>query len=80
MATLVKPMTEMITKDMGISDVIQKYPELIPVFIQHGLGCIGCAMANFESIEQGASAHGMDIDALMKDLNEMVGSIDNPEP
>ena len=70
-------MTEMITKDMGISDVIQKYPELIPVFIQHGLGCIGCALANFESIEQGASAHGMDIDALMKDLNEMVGSMNN---
>ncbi len=78
MALLVIPMTEMITKDMGISDVIQKYPELIPVFIQHGLGCIGCAMANFESIEQGASAHGMDVDSLMKDLNEMVGSIGKP--
>lgn len=63
-------MTNKISKDMGISEVIQKYPDLIPVFIQHGLGCIGCAMAQFESIEQGAMAHGMDIDALMKDLNE----------
>ena len=68
-------MSETITKEMGISDVIQKYPELIPVFIQHGLGCIGCAMANFESIEQGAGAHGMDIDSLMKDLNEVAASL-----
>lgn len=64
-------MTEKITKDMGIADVIQKYPQLVPVFVQHGLGCIGCAMANFESIEQGAAAHGMDVDSLVKDLNEV---------
>ncbi|MEA3558302.1 MAG: DUF1858 domain-containing protein [Candidatus Thermoplasmatota archaeon] len=64
-------MTEMITRDMGISDVIQKYPQLVPVFVQHGLGCIGCALANFESIEQGAVAHGMDVDALMTDLNKV---------
>jgi hybrid cluster-associated redox disulfide protein len=68
-------MAEEITKDMGISDVIQKYPDLVPVFISHGLGCIGCAMAQFESIEQGAAAHGMDIDALMKDLNEVAKNL-----
>ena len=40
------------------------------VFVAHGLGCIGCAMANFETIEQGAAAHGMDLDSLMIDLNK----------
>ena len=63
-------MTEHITKDMGIMEAIQKYPDIVGVFVAHGLGCIGCAMANFETIEQGAVAHGMDLDALMKDLNE----------
>jgi hybrid cluster-associated redox disulfide protein len=63
-------MTDIITKDMGIMETIQKYPDVVGVFVAHGLGCIGCAMANFETIEQGAIAHGMDIDALMKDLNE----------
>jgi hybrid cluster-associated redox disulfide protein len=69
-------MNQVITKEMGISDVIQKYPELVPVFIQHGLGCIGCAMAHFETIEQGAAAHGMNIDNLMKDLNEVAVSLE----
>jgi len=64
-------MDDLITKEMGIMETIQKYPDVIAVFVAHGLGCIGCAMANFESIEQGAIAHGMDIDALMKDLNEV---------
>ena len=26
-----------------------------------GMGCLGCAAARFETIEQGARAHGMDL-------------------
>lgn len=62
----------MITKDMSIGEVVPRYPETIAVFLQHGLGCLGCAVAHFENIEQGARAHGIDIDALIKDLNDAV--------
>jgi len=58
-----------VTKDMGIQDVVDKYPQLVPVFFKFGLGCLGCAAARFESIEQGAMAHGIDVDALINDLN-----------
>jgi len=37
------------------------------------MGCIGCAMARLETIEQGAKAHGFsdeDVDELVKKLNE----------
>ncbi|MGI6345404.1 MAG: DUF1858 domain-containing protein [Bacillota bacterium] len=61
-----------ITKDMGIHDAVQKYPETVPVFFKHGMGCLGCAAARFESIEQGAMAHGIDVDALIEDLNKVV--------
>jgi len=61
-----------ITKEMSIEKVVQKHPETVPVFMQHGLGCLGCALARFENIAQGAMAHGIDIDALMKALNEVV--------
>ena len=67
-------MADIITKDMGIMEAIQKYPDVVGVFVAHGLGCIGCAMANFETIEQGAVAHGMDIDSLMADLNKVASS------
>ncbi len=61
-----------ITKDMGIMDVVQKYPDTVEVFVNAGMGCLGCAAAHFENIEQGASAHGIDIDALMEGLNKVV--------
>ena len=59
-----------ITADMSIIEVVQKYPDTVYVFMRHGLGCIGCALARFENIRQGAEAHGIDVDALVKDLNQ----------
>lgn len=61
-----------ITKDMSIMEVVQKYPDTVPVFMSSGMGCIGCAAAHFENIEQGADAHGIDIDELIKNLNAVV--------
>lgn len=61
-----------ITKDSKLSEVVSKYPETIEVFMKHGLHCIGCAAAQFETIEIGAKAHGMDIKKLLKDLNAAV--------
>ena len=58
-----------ITKEMSISEIVQKYPQTVKVFLRHGLMCIGCAAARFENVEQGAVAHGIDIEALIKDLN-----------
>lgn len=46
-----------ITKDTGIIEAVQKYPQIIEIFQQYGLGCIGCMAAHFETIGQGAGAH-----------------------
>ena len=59
-----------LTKDMGILEVVQQYPQTAPVFMDFGMGCLGCAAAHFENIEQGASAHGIDVAALMVALNK----------
>lgn len=61
-----------LTKDMGIMEVVSNYPETVEVFINAGMGCLGCAAAHFENIEQGATAHGIDVNQLMEDLNAVV--------
>ena len=68
-----------ITKDMSIIEVVQSYPDTIPVFMYAGMGCIGCMAAQFENIEQGATAHGIDVDALVDALNEVVNASDGSE-
>ncbi|WP_371371350.1 DUF1858 domain-containing protein [Sporomusa aerivorans] len=63
-----------ITKEMSIVDVVQQYPQTVQVFRNYGMGCLGCAAARFENIEQGAAAHGIDIAALVADLNKAVSA------
>ena len=64
----------MITKDMPFSELLQKYPQAVEVLMSYGLGWVGCIAAQFETIEQGAMAHGLDPDELVKAMNERIQS------
>ncbi len=63
-----------ITKDMTIEEVVTQYPETMVVFMRHGLHCVGCHVSAFENIEEGAQAHGINVDALVADLNKVASS------
>ena len=58
-----------VTKDMGILDIVQQYPQSVAVFQKYGMGCLGCAAARFENLEAGAKVHGVDPDELVAHLN-----------
>lgn len=62
-----------ITRDTGIIEAVQTHPEIIEVFQEYGLGCVGCMAAHYETIGQGAGAHGLDVDALIADINKKIG-------
>ena len=60
----------MITKDMLIAEVVEKYPQVVPTMMMSGMGCVHCAIAHGESLADGAMAHGIDPDALVNALND----------
>ncbi|MEI6285999.1 MAG: DUF1858 domain-containing protein [Bacillota bacterium] len=62
----------MITKDINIIELVQSHPEAIEVLQAAGMGCIGCMAARFESLEQGAHAHGINIDKMVEDINAAI--------
>jgi len=59
-----------ISKDMSFAQIMQKNPDALGVLMEKGMHCCGCPMAMQESLEQGAVAHGLDPDKLVKELNE----------
>lgn len=65
-------MSDKITKEMGILEIVQKYPQSLEVFAKYGLGCIGCAAARFENLEAGAKVHGVDPDEMVKEINALI--------
>lgn len=59
-----------ITGDMMLGEAIEKYPDTAKVMFKHGLHCIGCHVSAYETIEQGAMAHGIDVGKLLDDMNK----------
>lgn len=63
-----------IKSNMIIAGVIEKYPEMIKIFYDYGITCVGCFLASSETIEQGISAHGIDVKKFLEDLNREVNN------
>jgi hybrid cluster-associated redox disulfide protein len=65
-----------ITSQTRLGEILEKYPEAAEVLAEkYQLFCVGCFGAAFETLEQGAAAHGMDekqIKAMIKDLNRLI--------
>ena len=64
-------MTTPITKDMTFHQVMRLSPEVLKVLAQFQLGCVGCMGAQHETLEQGAMAHGLDVEELLQELNAL---------
>ncbi len=63
----------MIDKRTAIREVLAQCPQTARVFEEFGLGCAGCEAALFETIEQGAQVHGVDVDSLVEGLRRTMG-------
>jgi len=51
---------------------MKKYPKTAFVFIDHGLHCVGCPMADPETIEEAATLHRIDLKKFLNDLNSTI--------
>lgn len=61
----------MFRKEMSILEALQAHPQAKEIFKKHGMACLSCMGAVQESIKAGAEMHGIDIEVLMKDLEEL---------
>lgn len=60
----------MITKDTLIREVLEINSDLAKVLLEAGMHCIGCPASSGESLEEACAVHGIDVEELVKRLNE----------
>lgn len=72
-------MTEVITRDMTIEEILKSFPhksqKLAQEITNAGLHCVGCSSSTWETIEAGMYGHGMtdeEIDRLVHRLNTIL--------
>lgn len=62
----------MVTRETNILEAVQKYPVIAQVFQRYGLGCIGCMVASGETLGEGISAHGLNADIVIAEINDIL--------
>ena len=65
-------MTQQITKDTIIADILNVAPDAAPLFQSIGMHCLGCAMASGETLGEACAAHGVDADEFLTKLTKLV--------
>lgn len=61
----------MISKSTPIIEALRSHPRAREIFAKHGMGCIGCMGSLTETVENGASMHDIDVEALLAELNAL---------
>lgn len=65
---------ENITKDMIIGELLERYPEVKPVFEKYfGDGCCTCPGSKNEDITFGSMMHNVNPDLVVDELNRSLG-------
>ena len=58
--------------DTSVSALLRRYPDAAAVLMKNGLSCVGCAAAGMETLASGALNHGIDLEQLLRDLEELL--------
>ena len=61
-----------ITKNMKISDILALNELMVPFLMQNGLSCVTCAASQAESLEEACEVHGINVEDLTEDLNDVL--------
>ena len=62
-------MSEPISPNTIVKDLLDGHPEAVKAFIDLGLMCVGCPVANFHTLADAAREHNRDPAELLRILN-----------
>jgi len=64
----------LITKQTTIEEIISSCPETVKFFNDLQMSCGSCFAVKFDTLENGALMHGMDVNDLITRLNQFISS------
>lgn len=64
-----------INKDTVIGDILKIAPQAAPIFMGIGMHCLGCPASQGETVEQACKVHGVDVEALLAKVNELIAAV-----
>ena len=59
-----------ITKNIKIGELLEVAPDKAEILLAAGMHCLGCPASQMETLEEACEVHGIDVEEVVKKLNE----------
>jgi hybrid cluster-associated redox disulfide protein len=60
-----------ITPDTTLDELLTAYPAAARGFVNHGMACVGCTMARFDTVGQAAVEYGLEIVPFLQEIADL---------
>ena len=67
-----------IKKNTTINEILNAYPEANRFFNEKQMACGSCFAVNFDTLENGALMHGMEVNSLIDQLEQFLKALPTP--
>jgi len=64
-----------VNKNSTINEILNAYPEAIRFFKEKQMACGSCFAVKFDTLENGALMHGMEVNALFGQLEQFLKNL-----
>jgi hybrid cluster-associated redox disulfide protein len=67
-------MNASVSSDITINKLLDRYPQLLQLFMDLGLLCIGCPVEAFHTLADVAREYHLDLNQLLQRIDTVIGS------
>ena len=59
-------------RDLSVMDIMDNWPETLPIFIKYKMLCVGCSIAPFHTVKEACVEHQLDETVIRDALDKVV--------
>ena len=67
-----------VNKNSTINEILNAYPEAMRFFKEKQMACGSCFAVKFDTLENGALMHGMEVNTLIDQLEQFLKTLPTP--
>jgi len=58
--------------ELTVAEILDRWPQTIPVFLGRRMACVGCVVAPFETLADVAAIYRLDLSRFLRELRQAV--------